>query len=166
MIDDVGRGVPGVSEEVRAVVSRKRIEGERVRERMERRSQEPIAVDIGKHPHGASIANPQQVEIVGLFAILAQERNRIESRTVVMKLAFNATVLGREDEVPVASSATVVTPMWQGRIVSKDRIERDFGFIQIAKIFRPRINLLLTSGIPGHLATQGISLRFPAIGAI
>src|SRR6266545_4780109 len=51
MIDDVGRGVPDVPEEVWTVVARKRIERERIRERMERRSQESIAVNIGEHTH-------------------------------------------------------------------------------------------------------------------
>src|SRR5512147_1885283 len=82
-----------------------------------------------------------------------------------MKLSFEAAVLGCENEIPVAASAAVVSPVWHCGVVAQYRVECHIGFVAITEIFAPGIDFLLAGGVPGHLAAEGISLLFPAMGA-
>src|SRR5215471_7512149 len=81
-----------------------------------------------------------------------------------MKLALDSAVLARVEEVPIASGAAVVSPMWNCRHVPDDRVDGDFSFVVISEVLAPCVNLFLSGGIPRHFTAERIRLRFPMIG--
>src|SRR4051794_14074554 len=82
-----------------------------------------------------------------------------------MELSLQAAIPAGEDEVPVAPGASVITPMRNGGIVAKNRVESGISFIVPAEIFCPVVDLFLTGGIPGHFAAKGVRLFTPMLSA-
>src|ERR1035437_8866774 len=82
-----------------------------------------------------------------------------------MQLTFEPPVFGGKNEVPVSARATVIAPVGNCRIVSENCVERDLGFVLIAEILCPSIDLFLTGGIPGHFAAEWVGLLRPVVGA-
>src|ERR1700722_1357249 len=132
MIDDVGRSIPRVAEEIRAIVASQWIGLQHIRHSMKCRRFETFLVDVGESAHRSAVTNTQQIEVVGMFAVLGQQRNRVESRTVVMQLPLEAAIFGGEDEIPVTARAAVVSPVRNRGIVAEDWVERYIGFVQIS----------------------------------
>src|SRR5579884_2200068 len=83
----------------------------------------------------------------------------------MMKLTLEPSVSAREDEIPIAAGASVVSPMRNRRIVAENRVQCDFGFVVVTEIFRPVVNFFLARRIPRHLTAKGIGLRSPSICA-
>src|SRR5215469_13211564 len=85
-----------------------------------------------------------------------------------MKLPLDAAVLcaGAVDEIPVAPGASVVSPMRYGWHVAENCVQRDPSLVAIAEILCPGIDFFLTGRVPRHLASEGICLLLPAIGAL
>src|SRR3974377_130276 len=83
----------------------------------------------------------------------------------MMKLALQPSILGGENEIPVATRAAVISPMRYCGVVSEDGIQCNVSFVLVAKVFSPRIDLFLSGRIPRHLAAKRISLALPVIRA-
>src|SRR6266704_2788935 len=80
-----------------------------------------------------------------------------------MELALEPAILGGKNKVPVATRASVVTPMWNCGIVTENSVKRDAGLVVVAEIFCPGIDFFLPGRVPGHFAAERIRLRPPAI---
>src|SRR5215831_2347912 len=81
----------------------------------------------------------------------------------MMKLALEPSILGGENEIPVASRAAVVSPMGNRGVVCQYGIQGHFSFVVISKIFRPCVDLFLSGRIPGHFAAKRVGLSLPSI---
>src|SRR5579862_4645941 len=101
-----------------------------------------------------------------MLAVFGEQRDRVESRSVMMQLPLKPPVLAGKDEIPITTSASVVSPVRDGGIVAEDCVESNVRLVVVAEIFRPRVDLFLSSRVPGHFASIGIGLGFPAIGTL
>src|SRR5579864_2223338 len=102
-----------------------------------------LLVDIRKGAHHAAVTCAEQVKIFRMLAVFREHRNRIDARSIMMKLALDATIFCRVYEIPVTARAPVVSPMGNRRHVSDDRIHRDFGLVVISEVFTPGVDLFL-----------------------
>ena len=59
---------------------------------MEGRRQKSILIDVCKHPHRSAVAHPQQVEVVRVRAVFAQQRNGVQAGPIVLQLPLEPTV--------------------------------------------------------------------------
>src|SRR5215469_13907453 len=86
----------------------------------------------------------------------------------MMELPLNTRVLrvGSVDEVPIAPRTAVVSPARNRGVVGENCVERDVGLVVIVEVTRPLVDLLLSRGIPRHLAAEGISFALPYIRAL
>src|SRR5580704_8465484 len=100
-----------------------------------------------------------------MSAVLGEQGDRIEAGAVVMELALEALDLAAVDEIPVAAGAAVVAPAGDDGIVGEDGVEGDVGFVFIAEVSGPVVDLFLAGGVPRHLATEGVRLTFPPVGS-
>src|SRR5580765_2505013 len=132
---------------------------------MERGRVKTLFVDVGQCPHDSAISREEQMEVLRMLAVFRQHRNRVDTRSIVMKLALDSAVLPRVKEIPITSGAAVVSPMWNRRHVSDNRVYCDFSFIGISEVLAPRVDLLLTGGVPRHFTAERIRFRFPMVGS-
>src|SRR5579875_3623671 len=84
-----------------------------------------------------------------------------------MKLPLNARVfwISPIDKIPVSPRAAVVSPAWNGRVVSEDCVQRYIRDVVVMEVSRPPIDLLLTGRVPRHLTAERIGLALPQIRA-
>src|SRR5262249_21753791 len=124
---------------------------------------ETLLIDVSESTHYAAVSRTQQMKIIRMFAIFRQHGNGIEGGSIMMKLAFDSTVLTCIKKVPIPACATVVPPMRNSRHVSDDGVNRHFCLIGIPEVLAPGVNLFLARGIPWHLTAKGISFALPMI---
>src|SRR3954453_13043321 len=98
-----------------------------------------------------------------MFAIFGEHRDSIQSRTVMMKLALQSAVFGRENEVPIASCAAVVAPEGGRRVIAEDSVEGNVSLVVIPEILRPCVRLFLPGRVPGPLAAQRVGFPSPSV---
>ena len=132
---------------------------------MECRSQKSFAIDVRERSHRSAIADAQEVEVARMLAILREHRDGIETRTIMMELPFEPPVLGGKNKIPVTPRTSVVTPVWDGGVVTEDGVESHLSLVLVIEVFHPRVHFFLTSGVPGHLAAERVGLGLPAVGA-
>src|SRR5207302_3143117 len=115
-----------------------------------------LFVDISKRAHHTTVTCAEQVKIFRMLAVFSEHRNRINARSIMMKLALDAAVFCSVDEIPVTARAPVVSPMRKRRHVSDDGVDGDFRFIVVSEVFAPGVDLFLSGRVPRHLASERI----------
>src|SRR5690348_17903645 len=99
MMDDVGRRVQRMAEEIRAVSAGIGDERQHVREGMKRGGGESILIDVRKRTHRAAIADAEKIEIIGMLAIFGKQWNRVDARAVMVKLPLETLDFRGIDEI-------------------------------------------------------------------
>src|SRR5262245_4164181 len=83
----------------------------------------------------------------------------------MVELAFGCTSGGSTvEEIPKTACAAVITPVWNRRHVSQDRVQRDLRLVRVAEVFRDSVNLFLARRIPSHFAAEGHRAPAPVFG--
>src|SRR6516164_6816759 len=81
----------------------------------------------------------------------------------MVKLTLQPSILGCENEIPITTRTTVVSPMWNRGVISEYGIQGYFRFVLVPEIFRPGVNFFLSGRIPWHFATERVCLAFPSV---
>src|SRR5437660_698234 len=124
-----------------------------------------LFVDISKRAHHTTVTCAEQVKIFRMLAVFSEHRNRVDARSIMMKLALDAGIFCSVYEIPVTARTPVVSPMRKRRHVSDDCIYRDFCLVVISEVFAPGVDLFLPGRVPRHLASERISFCLPMVGS-
>src|SRR5690606_4880244 len=123
------------------VVTRASIPGESVGKRVKGHRREAAWINVGERAHHPRISQSQEMEVVWMIAVFSQERDGVETRTVVMNHAFETVHLGAAVlEIPVASCAAIVPPVRNTLCVSENRIDADLRLFSSPEVTSPLIN--------------------------
>src|SRR6266702_1331174 len=165
MLRKICSGVQSMSKKVGAVVTGIRIKLHAIGVGMKSRRAKPLLIDVRQRSHHTAVPHPQQIKILWMRAVLRENGNRIQTRAIVMQLAFDTRILTSIKEIPVTSRTAVVSPRRYGGHVGKDRVERDVSLVVVAKVACPGIDLLLSRRVPWHLTAKGIRLALPVVSS-